>query len=398
MQTEPSFPVPVRMTSAVQSVASNAFDGPGPPKCNVLIVVDDLQAQLAIRELLDAPDRNIVLAQSGKEALENCRQTEFAAILMDVELPDLDGFATARLMRERARVRHTSIIFLTGADQNPDSSIRGYQAGAVDYLVKPVAPAVLKSKVSAFIDLYRYNAALNREIARRKAIEKDLTQTGDRMRAVAASIEAAREDERTLVSREVHDGLGQALTGLKMDLSWLEKLLPEKTPELSARLKAMLLVIDASVVSVRRISSALRPRVLDEVGLIVALKWQAGEFQLRTGIRCKLDVPAEEPTLNGAQSTVAFRTLQEALANVARHAGATRVDIGLSVQSDHFTLKVSDNGRGALTEQLRDPKSLGLLGIRERALLLGGNIQVEGKRGKGTTVTLTVPYRPAATP
>jgi signal transduction histidine kinase len=259
-------------------------------------------------------------------------------------------------------------------------------------------PEVLSSKVSVFIDLYRYNAGLTREIAERKAIEDDLRRAQERLHAFAAHIESVREDERTRLAREFHDELGQALTGLKMDLSWLEKRLPKELEAVAVRLKSMFGLVDATIQTVRRISSALRPQVLDDVGLIGTLKWQAREFQVRTGIRCKVDLPVEELALDQARSTAAFRIFQETLANVARHAGATRVDISLRVNTDHFILKIADNGRGMSQADLRNPKSLGVLGIRERAFLLGGNVEIEGKGGKGTTVTLSIPHRSGANP
>ncbi|HKQ23582.1 MAG TPA: response regulator [Burkholderiales bacterium] len=365
-------------------------------KCNVLVVEDDPPSLAALRELLDGPDRDIVLAKSGDEALRCVLKTDFAVILLDVSMPDMDGFATARLIRERESSRNIPIIFLTGADQDADSSFRGYEVGAVDYLVKPIVPEVLSSKVSVFIDLYRYNAGLTREITERKAIEDDLRRAQERLHAFAAHIESVREDERTRLAREFHDELGQALTGLKMDLSWLEKRLPKELEAAAVRLQSMFGLVDATIQTVRRISSALRPQVLDDVGLVGTLKWQAREFQVRTGIRCKVDLPVEELALDQAKSTAAFRIFQEALANVARHAGATRVDISLRVNADHFILKIADNGRGMSQADLRNPKSLGVLGIRERAFLLGGNVEIEGKGGKGTTVTLSIPHRSAA--
>ena len=368
----------------------------GPMKCNVLIVEDDPHMVVALRELLDAPDRDVVVAQSGEEALGSVLRTDFAVILMNVNMPGMDGFATARLIREREGSRNTPIIFLTGSDKDADSSFRGYEVGAVDYLVKPIVPAVLSSKVSVFIDLYRYNAGLTREIAERKAIEEDLRRAQERLHAFAAHIESVREDERTRLAREFHDELGQALTGLKMDLSWLEKRLPTEPEAASGRLKSMFGLVDATIQTVRRISSSLRPQVLDDVGLIGTIKWQAREFQVRTGIRCKVVLPEEELALDQARATATFRVFQETLANVARHAGATRVDISLRVDTDHFILKIADNGRGMSEADLRNPKSLGVLGIRERAFLLGGNVEIEGKGGKGTTVTLSIPHRPGA--
>ena len=364
-----------------------------PMTCNVLVVDDDPHMLRALRELLAGPDRNIIVAESGEDALRAVLKTDFAVILLDVNMSNMDGIETARLIRSREGTRNTPILFMTGTDDDTFSSFRGYQVGAVDYLVKPVVPAVLKSKIAVFIDLYRYNAGLAREIAERKAIEDDLRKAEEQVRAFTAHIESAREDERASLAREVHDELGQALTGLKMDMAWLHKRLPKKEQDETAdRMKSMFRVVDATIQSVRRISSALRPQVLDDVGLIATLRWQAGEFQLRTGIRCNVDLPADELALDQARSTAAFRILQEVLANVARHSGATRVDITLRVDSDHFILKIADNGRGVSEAELRNPKSLGVLGIRERAFLLGGRVDFEGIAGSGTTVTLSIPH------
>jgi signal transduction histidine kinase len=353
---------------------------------------------VALRELLDGPDRNIVVAQSAGDALSCVLNLEFAVILLDVKLPDMDGFAAARLIRSREGSRHTPIIFLTGTDGNAVPSFLGYEAGAVDYLTKPPVPEVLRSKIAVFIDLYRFNVALTREIAEREVIEEGLRTAGERLREFAAHIESVREDERARIAREVHDELGQTLTGLKMDLSWLQKKLPKELEEAAGRMKTMVRVVDTTIQSVRRISSALRPQVLDDVGLVGTLAWQAGEFQVRTGIRCKVDLPAAEPLMDKEQSTAAFRILQEALANVAHHAGATRVDISLRVDAEHFILKIADNGRGISEAERRDPKSLGLVGIRERAFVLGGKVDIEGKPGSGTTVILSIPRRTGARP
>jgi signal transduction histidine kinase len=365
------------------------IDMPDLLKCNVLIVEDHPEMLLALRELLEAPDRNVVTAESGENALRSILTTDFAAILLDVKMPNMDGFATARLIREREGSRNSPIIFLTGAEEDAVSSFRGYEVGAVDFLVKPMVPEVLRSKISVFIDLYRHNAALTREIAERKVIEEDLRKAEERLRAFAAYIESVRE---------VHDELGQVLTGLKVDLSWLEKRLPKGLETAAGRMKSMFRHVDATIQSVRRISAALRPQVLDDVGLIDTLKWQAREFQVRTGIRCKVDLPAEDFALDQARLTAAFRILQEALANVARHSGATRVDISLRADTDHFILKIVDNGWAVTAADLRNPKSLGLLAIRERAFLLGGNVDIDGKDGKGTTVTLSIPHRPGTKP
>ncbi|MEO8166033.1 MAG: histidine kinase, partial [Betaproteobacteria bacterium] len=283
------------------------------------------------------------------------------------------------------------ILFLTGTYDDTVSSFRGYQVGGVDYLLKPLVPEILRSKVSVFVDLYRYNSELSREISERKLIEANLLKSEARLREFAAHIQSVREEERTNIAREIHDELGQAMTGLKMDLSWLEKRMPRPSQETGDKIKAMFQLIDTTIQSVRKISSELRPQVLDDVGLTGTLKWQAREFQARTGIRCKLEVPEKEFALDPERSTAVFRIFQEVMTNVVRHAKATRVDIKLSVDGGHLILMIGDNGSGISQSDIHNPKSLGLLGIRERTMILGGSVEIGGINHKGTSVRLTIP-------
>ncbi len=207
----------------------------------------------------------------------------------------------------------------------------------------------------------------------------------------AARLEATLEAQRTEIAREIHDQLAQALTALKMDLAWLERRLPQRSAELAGKIAGMAALLDRTAVAVQRIATELRPGVLDELGLPAAIEWQAREFQARTGIACQVDLAANASELDDGRATAAFRVLQEALTNVARHAGATRVMIGLRLATQALELRVEDNGRGISDSALRHPDSLGLLGMRERAANLGGSLGITGVPGRGTTVTLTMP-------
>jgi signal transduction histidine kinase len=361
-------------------------------RSSVLVVEDDPTMLLALGELLTTPGRVIVTARSGAEALRHVLEQDFAVILLDVRMPDMDGIATAKLIRKRERSRDTPIIFLTGANEDPVSRARGYEVGAVDYLIKPLVPEVLKSKVAVFIELDRYNAALAKESGDRKLIEENLRKSEERLRQYAGHIQSIREEERASIAREVHDELGQALTALKMDLLWIEKRLPADSDAPTEKIKSMFEMIDSTIQSVRKISSGLRPQVLDDAGLIGALKWQAREFQMRTGVRCNLDLAIDDIVLEQDRATAVFRIFQEVLTNVARHAKATRVDVELGVAGEHLVLKIADNGRGISDAELKSPKSLGILGIRERALLAGGSVEITGGEA-GTAVTLRIPLR-----
>jgi signal transduction histidine kinase len=342
----------------------------------ILAVDDDSKTLLALRELLAGPGRTIVTAGSGDEALRCVLKQDFAVILLDARMPGVDGFETAGLIRERERSRSTPIIFLTGAYEDVSSMFRGYEAGAVDYLVKPLVPEVLKSKIAVFVELYAKNERL-------RVSEESL-------RALAAKQQTVREEERARIAREIHDQLGQALTGLKMDLTWLNARLPgQKT--VAEKVKSMFKLIDDTIQSVRKIATLLRPEVLDQLGLAAAVGWQARDFQMRTGIRCKVSLPAEPVAAGPELSTAAFRIFQELLTNVARHAQATRVEVSLGAEAGRLVLEVRDNGKGISEVEMTGAKSLGLLGMRERAMAFGGTVEFAGAGGKGTRVTVVLP-------
>lgn len=362
-------------------------------KANILIVDDDARNLMALQELLQGPERNLVLASSGEEALRHVLRDDFAVILLDVRMPGIDGFATARLIHERERSRYTPIMFLTAALQDVSAMFRGYEAGAVDYMIKPLSPEVLKSKISVFVELYTKNAALAREIAERKLAEEQLRESQENLRALASHLQSVREDEQARIAREIHDELGQALTGLKMDLTWLESRLPAGQKLLLKKTTSMFRLIDDTIHAVRRIASGLRPEVLDEVGLAAAIGWQARDFQMRTGIRCKVALPTDDLTLGPERSTAVFRIFQEMMTNVARHANATRVDILMQLDAETLVLQVEDNGTGISETNIHSPRSLGLLGMRERVLPFGGKLEVTGRSGKGTKVRVSVLVR-----
>ena len=360
-------------------------------RASVLVVDDDIKTLHAVRDLLRETAVDVVTARSGEEGLRCVLKEDFAVILMDAYMPGIDGFEVARLIRERERPRHTPIIFLTGAYEDGSSAARGYEVGAVDYIVKPPRPEILKSKISVFVALHRKNAELVGEIVERRRIEENLKSSRESLRALATHLQSIREEERTRIAREMHDQLGQALTGLKMDLMWIAGRLPAGQEALIEKAQFGCRLIDETIESVREITSWLRPEVLDRLGLVAAIDWQAGDFQRRSGIRCNVSLPEHAPALDRDRSTAAFRILQELLTNVARHASADRIDVGVEPGGGAFVLTVEDNGRGIDSEAVYSSKSLGLMGIRERVLPFGGMVEIAGRRGKGTTVKVTIP-------
>ena len=235
--------------------------------------------------------------------------------------------------------------------------------------------------------------AFARDINERRQAEEELEKSHQELRSLSAHLISLREEERTLLAREMHDELGQALTALKMDLTWLSNKLPEGQVPLAEKTASMLKLVNSTVTAVKRISTGLRPGLLDDLGLVAAMEWQAGEFQARTGIKTGLVFKPDDIMVDNERATALFRIFQEVLTNVARHAAATRIDAYLREKDGALELSVRDNGKGIEQKMVDGSKSLGLIGMRERCHHLGGTVDIRGKSGKGTTVTINLPAR-----
>jgi signal transduction histidine kinase len=235
-----------------------------------------------------------------------------------------------------------------------------------------------------------------REITTSKRAELQLAEYSEQLRALSARVNLAREEEGARIAREIHDELGTALTGLRWDLEWIEKKLEASgdralVQPIREKLASTNKLIGNTVETVRRIASELRPKLLDDLGLITAIEWQAQQVKQRAGLDFAFDSQVEEIDLGQEKATAVFRIFQEVLTNVLRHANASRVEVKIKVADDSFVLKVKDNGRGITRTEQTKKKSLGLLGMRERASLVGGSVAIMGQEGKGTTVIVRVP-------
>jgi two-component system sensor histidine kinase UhpB len=228
-----------------------------------------------------------------------------------------------------------------------------------------------------------------------KRAEEELRRSREELRVLARGLQSVREEERERMAREIHDELGQALTGIKMDLMWIAGRLPPGQWSLTDRIHAVVRTTDAATDTVRRIASRLRPGVLDDLGLMAAIEWVVEDFARRTSIHVETTLPEIPPRVDRELATALFRILQESLTNVARHAAARRVQVRLWVENEQVFLEVRDDGRGVQTDPATLPqrRALGVLGMRERAGALGGDISVTGGPGKGTTVLARVPLR-----
>ncbi len=373
-----------RLVSPPQNGAAKS----APPALRIVLVEDsEPDAELIEQTLLDfglSISMATVDTRKGFEA-ELTHQTP-GLILSDYYLPDFDGSAALEIAKQLAP--GVPFIFVTGV-LGEEVVIEMLKQGATDYILKTrlarLGPAV--------------NRALGETHHRRenqKAQEK-LRRSYDQLRALTGHLRFVREEERTRIAREVHDELGQALTGLKLDLAWLHgKLTGERA--LRRKVKAMSAHVDLTIHTVRRIATELRPGVLDNLGLAAAIEWQTADFQERTGIRCKVKIDVRDSIWDREFSTMCFRVFQETLTNIARHAKATRVEVILAQIDQELVMTVRDNGRGISEKEVVHARSIGIIGMRERVAQVGGQVFFFGVPSRGTTVTMRVPMPEAHGP
>jgi PAS domain S-box-containing protein len=233
---------------------------------------------------------------------------------------------------------------------------------------------------------------INSDITERKLGEETLVLQREQLRALAERLQCVREEDRKRVARDLHDQIGQILTAIKMDMTWITRHLPESEGEVLDRLKESIQLINDGVKAVRTICSRMRPGVLDDLGLAAAIEWQANEFASRNGVQCQVTVPPVDLHLDGDRATAAFRIFQECLTNITRHAQAKSVRVALIQEDESIFLVVEDDGIGFCESGLSNSLgSLGLLGMKERAQFCGGDVHITSSQGNGTTVNVRVP-------
>lgn len=321
--------------------------------------------------------------ETREEYLQALNEQKPTLILSDYSLPGFNGHDALTMAREKCP--DTPFIFVTGT-MGEEVAIETLKSGATDY--------VLKTRLSRLMPAVNRALREAQERAEHQRAAEALKESHEQLRALSVYLQSVREEERTRISREVHDELGQALTSCKLDLSWIAGRLPRECRPLLEKTRALISHIDATIQTVRRISSELRPGVLDHLGLVAALEWQANEFQNRTGIKCDVQTNLRDAPLDQNLSTTFFRIFQETLTNVIRHAGATQVTVDLKESDGRITLQVRDNGRGISRNEITNTRSMGLLGMRERAALLGGIFKIGRLReGKGTRVKVSIPIQ-----
>ena len=228
-------------------------------------------------------------------------------------------------------------------------------------------------------------------VVRLKQAEKQLEHSRDELRALAANLQFLRESERTAIARELHDEFGQTLTSLQLGLSWIAQRVTPQQRSVQAKARSLSTLVKTMVQSVKRIAVELRPGVLDELGLVKTLQSLAREFEGHTGIRCRVETNLEKAKFDRVGSVALFRITQAALTNVARHAQASTATIALMKHDDDLMLSVKDNGKGIPKKSIQNRHSLGIIGMRERALALDGTLTLQGSKENGTTLTIRIP-------
>jgi len=352
-------------------------------KVNILMVDDQPSKLLTYEVMLAELGENLIKANSGREALELLLNTDVAVVLMDVSMPEIDGFELAAMIRQHPRFQRTAIIFISAVHLTDLDRLKGYQRGAVDYISVPVVPELLRAKVSVFAELHRKALqleTLNRELHR-----------------LSTQLMTAQDEERRRIAWDLHDGVGQELAAAKIMLDSLIR--QSRAPGQEKAIGEASEIVDRAIRQVRSMSHLLHPPLLDEGGLFSALRWFVEGMTERTGIKTSLDLqPPEFPRLTPLVERTVFRIAQEALTNVFRHSQASTASVTLIQKQSSLVLTVRDDGKGVAeqTAQLR-PGSIGvgIGGIRERARELGGELRMVNAH-PGTIVEVLIPVRTAS--
>jgi signal transduction histidine kinase len=354
-----------------------------------ILIVDDIPSNLTyLKIILKGIEANLIEAESGVEALKKTEFVTLSLAILDVQMAGMNGYELAVKLNENRVKDSVPIIFLTAAFPNNEQILTGYESGAVDYIIKPLNRKILTSKVNIFLQLFLQKQTIveSREDLQRS--EMELQKAKDQLELLNFHIINAREEERAAISLLIHDQLGQALTALKMDISWAGKNIENEITQL--RLEKMIGAINNIIRKVQRISSELHPKLLTDLGLADAIEWFCGEMRERTGLRFELSL--EEAERNVFKTDLAlFRILQEALTNVVRHAQASKVSVKIVHEDGGTLMTISDDGIGCISGILESSKSMGLFGMKERARQCNGSLKLEANEPSGTTVKVFLP-------
>ncbi|MGA2625318.1 MAG: HAMP domain-containing protein [Bacteroidota bacterium] len=375
------------------------------------ILLQEVHTSATIDALKGKTDTRIINDYRGIPVLSSYTPLNIPGVqwVILAEIDTSEAFSSVHLLRERLILLGLAILFvsavvgvvITRTISKPILSLaratEKFGKGDLSHRASPESDDEIGLLAETFNRMaentMQNTAQLQREIIERRRAENQVTTSHERLRNLSAHLQTVREEERKGIAREIHDELGQALTTLKLNLVLLKDDAGFSNPRIGGKISSMVDLIDATIKSVKRMITALRPRLLDDLGLSAAIEWQSGEFQQRTGIACNVSIYPENIKVDPERSTAIFRILQETLTNVARHSNATSVDVSLTQNDGELELLVSDNGKGITNDQVNDSKSFGLIGIRERAYYWGGNVEIRGSQGRGTVIVVRFPLR-----
>jgi signal transduction histidine kinase len=345
---------------------------------NILMVDDQASKLLSYEAILAELNENLIKANSGREALECMLKNDIAVVLMDVSMPEIDGFELARMIRHHPRFQKTAIIFISAVQLTDMDRLKGYALGAVDYIAVPVVPEVLRAKVNVFADLHRKT--------------RQLESLNIELRNLSGSLIATQDQERRRVARQLHDELGQDLVAAKMMMDGIVRCDSAQAVEQAAADASKL--VDAAIQQVRSLSHLLYPPLLDEVGLRSALQWYVEGVAKSSGIAVALDIQAPDfPRPARELETAIFRIIQEALTNVFRHSGARKGAVTVQTRDGQVYVSVRDYGKGIGEQVSRSHRAgVGIRGMKQRANELGGELRISDA-APGTLVEVVLPYK-----
>lgn len=350
-------------------------------KVNILMVDDQPGKLLSYEAILGELDENLIKAHSGREALDLLLKTDVAVVLMDVSMPELDGFELADLIRQHPRFQETAIIFISAVHLTDLDRLKAYQRGAVDYISVPIVPELLRAKVSVFADLHRKT--------------RQLEQLNRELRALSARLITMQDEERRRIARDLHDSVGQFVAAMSMNNGMALRQADKLSREAVDALQQNSQLVEQLSKEIRTISHLLHPPLLDEVGLMPAIRSYADGVTERSNVKVTVDLSPEIGRLAPNLEISVFRIVQECLTNVYRHSGSETAHIKIWPVDKLLTVQVSDAGKGIPAEKrismfLGANHGVGLSGMRERVRELGGTLEIQSSEG-GTSITAALP-------
>jgi signal transduction histidine kinase len=350
-------------------------------KVNILMVDDQPGKLLSYEAILGELGENLIKAHSGREALDLLLKNDVAVVLMDVSMPELDGFELADLIRQHPRFQETAIIFISAVHLTDLDRLKAYQRGAVDYISVPIVPELLRAKVSVFADLHRKT--------------RQLEQLNRELRALSARLITMQDEERRRIARDLHDSVGQFVAALSMNNGMALRQAEKLSREAADALHQNSQLVEQLSKEIRTISHLLHPPLLDEVGLMPAIRSYADGVTERSSVKVTVDLSPEIGRLAPNLEISVFRIVQECLTNVYRHSGSETAHIKIWPTEKLLTVQVSDAGKGIPPEKrismfLGSNQGVGLSGMRERVRELGGTLEIQSSEN-GTSITAALP-------